>query len=353
MHFASDNWASVAPEVADALAAAAAAGRAPAYGGDETTARAAARLAAFFEREATVLFTATGTAANAIALAATAAPGGVAFCHRDAHVLADEANAPGFFAHGLRLDPIDGARGRIAPDGLAERLAAYPAGAIRHGRPVALTLTQVTEVGTVYRPDDVAALAETAHAHGLAVHMDGARLCNALAFLDAAPADLTWRAGVDILSLGFTKLGAWCAEAVVVFDERLARDLVLRRKQAGQEFSKMRFAAAQFVALLEGEAWRRHARHANAMAAALGEAAVATGRAARAWPCESNEVFLRLERGLADRLLAGGARFAPWDTPGIAPGDRAGPGEGIYRFVTDLFTREDEIAAFAERLRAA
>lgn len=353
MHFASDNWAAVAPEVADALAAAARAGRAAAYGGDETTARAEALVRDFFGREATVLFTATGTASNAIALAALAGPGAVAFCHAGAHVLLDEANAPHFHAPGLRLDPVEGARGKFDAAALADKLAAYPAGAIRHGRPVAVTLTQASEVGTAWTAEEIGAVCEVAKGRGLAVHLDGARLCNAVAFLGCAPADVTWKAGVDVVSFGLTKLGAWCAEAIVAFRTDLAEDLVLRRKQSGQEFSKMRFAAAQFAALLEGNAWRTHAEHANRMAARLAQAAVATGRAALAWPAGSNEVFLRMDLAVAERLRAAGALFAPWDTPGIAPADRAGPGEGIFRFVADLFTTEEEIAALAESLAAA
>ncbi len=356
MEFASDNWAPPVPEVAAALTRFGG-GRAPAYGGDDATAEAARLLARFLDREddpPAVLFTATGTAANALSLAAANRPAGVVLCHADAHVAADEAGAPGFFAHGLRLEPIAGPRGLIPPEALAAHLDAFTDGNRLHrGRPVALSLTQATESGTAYTPDAVRRLSELASARGCLVHMDGARFANAVVHLGVSPADVTWRAGVDLLSLGFTKLGAWCAEAVVAFDRGLADELLFLRKQAGQEFSKMRFLAAQFVGLLEDDAWRRHAAHANAMAARLAEAAGATGRAALAWPSQSNEIFLRMERAVADRVLAAGARFHPWDTPGIDPADRAGPGEGIFRLVCDHATTEAEVDAFAAALAAA
>ena len=353
MHFASDNWAAPVPEVARALAGLAGEGRAQAYGGDATSARAEALLSAFFGRDVTVAFTGTGTASNGIALAALGRPGGIAFCHVDAHVIADEANAPMFFAHGLKLQPVPGARGRMDPAALSEAIARHPPGDYRHGTPVAISLTQVTEVGTCHTLGEIAALTAIARARGLAVHMDGARFANALAFLDVSPADMTWRAGVDVVSLGFTKLGAWCAEAVVAFDDGLREEILVRRKIAGHEFSKMRFAAVQFVAMLEDHAWLRHARHANGMAARFVEAVEATGRARPAWPCQSNEVFLAMDVDLADRLVAAGARFYRWDAEGTVAEDQPVAGEAVYRFVMDHATNEAEIDGFAARLAAA
>lgn len=352
MDFASDNWAGAAPRVMEGLAEAAA-GPAPAYGADAWTARAEAALGRFFGRDVAAFFVATGSAANSLALAHPMRPGGVAFCHADAHVVADEAGAPGFLGGGLALERLPGRHGRIEAAALAERLALYPeAGALRHGRPIALSLTQATESGTCYRADEVRALADIAHGRGMIVHLDGARLASALAFLGAAPAELTWRAGVDVVSLGFTKTGAWCAEAVVFLDPATAGDFAVRRKTAGHLFSKSRLVAAQFLALLEDDHWRELAGHANRMAARLAEGVLATGRARLAWPCESNEVFLHLDRTAAERLRAEGANFYPWSARELAPEDRPAESEELVRLVTSFATGEDEVARFVERLAA-
>jgi threonine aldolase len=217
MIFGSDNWASVTPTVAARLTEAMA-DHAPGYGSDSWTAAAEAAIAAWFEHEVAVFFVATGSAANSLALAHASRPGGVAFCHADAHLAADEAGAPSFLGGGLVLERVPGPLGRIDPDGFREKLALYPEGVVHHGQPVALSITNVTEYGTCYAPAEVAALAGIAKARGMSVHMDGARFANALAHLGCSPADLTWRAGVDALSLGFTKAGCGCAEAVGFFD---------------------------------------------------------------------------------------------------------------------------------------
>ena len=349
MIFASDNWASVTPAVAGKLAAAMA-DMAPGYGADRWTAAAEAAIAEWFEHDVAVFFVATGSAANSLALAHASRPGGVAFCHADAHLAADEAGAPSFLGGGLVVERLPGALGRIDAEAFRERLALYPDGVVHHGQPVALSITNVTEYGTCYTPAEVAALAEIAKRRGLTVHMDGARFANALAFLGSTPADLTWRAGVDVLSLGFTKAGCWCAEAVVFFGAGRATDFAYRRKAAGHLFSKSRFVAAQFLAMLEGDHWREVAGRANRLAAELGERVAATGRGQPAWPSESNEVFLHLDAAAAQRLRGEGAAFYGWAARELRTADRPPAGRELGRFVLSFASTEADIAAFAERL---
>jgi threonine aldolase len=216
VNFSSDNVAGIAPEILEAIARAND-GRVPSYGADEITAGLEARFAELFEHEVRVFPVATGTAANALALASMVPSWGVVFAHAEAHVEVDECGAPEFFSGGAKLALLPGQDGRIDPAALAARLPGG-IGVVHHAQPAALTLTQATEAGTVYRPYEIAELAALAHRHGLAVHMDGARFGNAVARLGVAPADLSWRSGVDVLSFGATKNGAMAAEAVVFFD---------------------------------------------------------------------------------------------------------------------------------------
>lgn len=345
--FGSDNWAGASDRVMAVLAEANA-GPAPAYGADEWTARARSLLSSMFEREVTVYFVATGSAANALALAAYARPGGVVFCHEDAHIARDEAGAPGLFAPQM-LDPLDGRAGRIDPEHLTERLGHYAPGSVHGGRPVSISLTNVNEIGQCYAPADVAGLAEIAKSRGMAVHMDGARFANALAYLGASPADLTWRAGVDILSLGLTKTGGWCAEAVVLFDTGLAQDTAFRHKQAAMLFSKNRFAAAQFCALLEDGHALQLAEHANRMAATLADRLADAG-APPVFPPQSNEVFTFLTNAAANRLGAAGIAAYPWDTRSAylpVPPDKE---MTLHRFVASYRTTEADVDALATAL---
>ncbi len=238
MRFYSDNTATTSPEILAAIAAANDGAVVP-YGDDPWTQRLDAVLGAFFGTEVRAFAVTTGTAANALALATLSPPYGAIFAHREAHIVTDECGAPGFFSGGAQLALLEGEHGRLTPDILAAALAARPVDV--HGvQPAALSLTQATEVGTVYRPAEVAALSTLARGSALRVHMDGARFANAVAFLDCHPAEVTWRAGVDVLSFGATKNGALGAEVVVFFDTALVRDFELRRKRAGHLPSKSR-----------------------------------------------------------------------------------------------------------------
>ena len=291
--FRSDNVAGAAPEVVDALALAAR-GTAAAYGGDDWTERLKAQVAALFETEVAVFPVATGTAANSLALASMTPPFGAVYCHEEAHINVDECGAPELFTGGAKLVGLKGAAGKLTPDALDSSLAGAGIGVVHRVQPAALSLSQATEAGTVYTPAEVAALAEVANRAGLAVHMDGARFANAVARLGCTPAEMTWKAGVDVLSLGGTKGGCFAAEAVVVFNPALADDLGFLRKRGGHLLSKMRFVSAQMEAWLASGLWLRLARHANAMADRLAAGLAAVPGAEIAFPVEANELFVRL-----------------------------------------------------------
>lgn len=315
MNFHSDNAAGACEAVMRALQEANE-GAAVAYGADPWTAKAQAALNDLFEREVAAFPVATGTAANALALSVLAPPYGKVYCHRFAHIEEDECGAPEFYSGGAKLGLLDGDDGRIAVETLAETLAAAPIGGVHHAQPTAISLTQATECGTLYELDQVAALAEVAHRYGLAVHMDGARCANAVAALGCTPAELTWKAGIDVLSFGATKNGAWAAEAVVFFDPDKAGDFAFRRKRAGHLFSKMRLISAQLVAYCRDNVWLENARHANAQARRLGEGLVAQAGARLAHPLQANEVFVALSDKVAQRMLDGGVGFHGWPTSG-------------------------------------
>ncbi|HEY0283223.1 MAG TPA: beta-eliminating lyase-related protein, partial [Rhizomicrobium sp.] len=209
-------------------------------------------MAELFEHELDAFPVISGTAANALALAALVPPHGAIFCHSESHIAVDECGAPEFFTHGAKLVPLEGENGKLVPETLERALGRFQKGFVHHVQPAALSLTQSTELGTVYRPGEIAALSALAHAHGMTVHMDGARFANALATLGCSPADATWRAGVNAISFGATKNGALGAEAVIFFGSAEARDFEYRRKKAGHLLSKMRFVSAQLDAYLTG-----------------------------------------------------------------------------------------------------
>ncbi len=322
-HFASDNYAGICPEALRALLAANA-GQVRSYGDDEWTLRAADRLRELFETDCDVYFVFNGTAANSLALASLCQPYHSVVCHQLAHVDTDECGAPQFFSNGAKLLAVAGEQGKLTPEAIVDVVTRRTD--IHYPKPKVVTVTQATEVGTVYRPEELRAIADVAHEHGLRVHMDGARFANAVAGLGLSPAALTWRAGVDVLCFGGTKMGLPVGEAVVFFDRRLSEDFAYRCKQAGQLASKMRFLSAPWLGILADGAWLQHAAQANAMARRLAAGlAAATGWVAL-FPVQANGVFVRLpsrvEEGLRARgwlfynfIGAGGARFmCGWDT---------------------------------------
>ena len=327
MNFASDNAAGASPEILAALAAANT-GSAAAYGADAITERLVGRFAELFETDVAVFPVVTGTAANALALATLMPPYGTVFCHEHAHVEEDECGAPEFYTGGAKVVPLAGACGRIAPETLEAAIGRFRVGFEHHTQPAAVSLTQATEWGTVYTADEIGAIAEVARKHDLALQMDGARFANAIASLGAAPADVTWRAGVDALSFGATKNGAMAAEAVVFFDPDRAREFRYRRKRGGHLFSKMRFLSAQLEAYLTDDLWLANAAHANAMAARLAAGLEGVPGARLACPVQANEVFVKLRSEVADGLLQQGYFFHPWPQAG----------ESGYRLVTAFNT---------------
>lgn len=344
MYFASDNWAGVHPDVAAGLSAHAS-GFSGAYGDGALDHAVYRRFNEIFEREVAVFFVATGTAANALSLAAYNKPGGISFCHREAHVIEDECGAPEYFSGGSRLHAVDGQLGRMNPADLEHALQRFAPEFVHSGRPMAVSITQATEAGTVYGLDDISAISELAKRHRLPLHMDGARFANAMVSLDTTPAEMTWKRGVDILSFGGTKNGCWCAEAIVLFDLDRARELAFLRKRAAQLFSKSRFISAQFEAYFRDGLWLGTARHANAMAARLAAAIEDSGKARLAWLPQANEVFAILKRQEAERLQAEGAAFYDWHKPHGFDG-HVSEDEGLYRFVTSFATTAEEVDRF-------
>lgn len=346
MHFASDNWAGTHPRIADNLTRHAQ-GFASAYGTSELDKAVEDRFSAIFEREVAVFFVATGTAANSLALASVAKAGGVSFCHADAHVNADEGGAPEFLTGATRLFGVEGAEGKIDPKALDQAIARFEPASPHHGRAMAVTVTQATEVGTVYSLDELDRLAAIAKSRDLPLHMDGARFANALVALDATPAEMTWKRGVDILSFGGTKNGCWCAEAIVFFNPEMAADLPFIRKRSAQLFSKSRFISAQLEAYLEDDLWLDLARHANSMADRLREGLAAKNTARLAWETTANEVFAVIEKSSADRAREKGAKFYDWQPPhGWLP--LPNENETLVRLVTSFATSEDEVDQFIE-----
>ena len=334
MNFASDNWAGATPAVMAAL------GRhnggvAAGYGADEVTAAVTRRFAEIFETEVEVHFVATGTASNTLSMAALAKPGGMVFCSADAHLHNDEYGATEFTT-GMKLVPVAAAAGLLAPEALEAALARYPQGG-RTGPAVALTLTNASECGTVYGHAEVRALADIARARGMAVHVDGARFANAVAASEATPAELTWKAGVELMSFGGTKNGCLGAEAIVLFQPGRFPDLAVLRQRAGQVVSKARFVAAQFEGYFEDGGWLGTAAHANAMAGRLGEGIRRSNSARLAWQSQANEVFAVLGKDAIARLRAEGARLYEW------PADGVGPDEDCVRLVTSFATTAEEV----------
>lgn len=344
MNLTSDNIAPAHEAVLEALAVA---NRGPArpYGHDDVNARVEAMLGEVFEREVAAFLVATGTAANALSLAQMTPPWGAVIGHAEAHVMHDECGAPEFFTNGAKIVGAPGLDGKLTPATLGALLARDFWTPPTHVTPKALTLSQATEAGTVYRAGEILALCETAKAHNLRVHMDGARFANAVAATGRSPAELTWKAGVEALSFGFTKNGAMAAEAVVLFAPDLIEGLAERRKRGGHTWSKGRFIAAQIEALLAGGLWLDLARTANARAAQLAIGLEARG-VRTAFPVEANEVFVWLPAALSEGLKASGAVYYPWTSEAVAP-ERAGrDGEAMARLIASFATTEAEIGAF-------
>lgn len=306
--YRSDNTGRAAPEILDALIRANS-GTALGYGADEWTARLQERFCELFETTVRVFPVATGTAANALSLASIAPSWGLVFCSAAAHINTAETNAAGFFGGGLKLVPVTGPDGRVDADELGRVLASYPPGQLHRGQPAAVNLTQATDLGAVYRLDEVRAVAEIAKSRGLKLHMDGARFANAVARLQCGPAELSWRSGIDILSFGATKNGGALCDAIVVFNPEIADALAVQLRRAGQVWSKMRFASAQLMAYIENGLWLRLAAASNRAAARIAAGIAGVSGLELMAPVEANELFLELPPGAMDALEADGFQF--------------------------------------------
>lgn len=344
MNFASDNVMGASAPVLDAIIAANA-GPMPAYGADPLTRAVEERLREIFERDVAVFLTATGTGANALALSALVPPYGMAVCHGEAHVIDDECGAPEFFMHGAKLVGLPGEAAKIAP----ATLAAYLDGLSRHEKqmpPRALSISQLTECGTAYGLDEIAALSAIARERGLRVHMDGARFANALVALGASPAEMTWKAGIDVLTFGATKNGCLAAEALLFFDPALAQSMRWLRKRGGHTLSKGRLLSAQFDGYLRNDHWLDNARHANAMADRLAQGLSATPGFRLAFPRGGNEVFVVTTAARAAAMRDKGCVFHDWSAASLPEGAPPASGEIVARLVASFATRPEEVDAF-------
>lgn len=349
MNFASDNTAAIAPGILSALNRANE-GFALGYGNDALTRSIERRIGELFETEVAVFLVPTGTAANALSLAHITPPWGGVLCHEQAHIVTDECGAPEFFGGGIKLIGLPGENAKLTRGAVATAIERYSGHVPHQVNAAALSITQATEGGTLYRVEEIAALAELSHAHGLPVHMDGARFGNALARMNVSLAEATWKAGIDVLSFGATKGGAMAAEAVVFFDPARSAFMGERRKRAGHLLSKHRFLAAQFEGYLEDGYWLALARHANDMADLLADGLRAAG-APIVWPVEANIVFTLLPRALDAKLKAEGATYYVRSNALAGDDVAIGPDQMLVRLVTSFATQRPEIEQFVSLVK--
>jgi len=339
MNFKSDNEAPAHPAIMDALVRANE-GYATAYSEDRFSRKLDARFSEVFDTECRVLPIATGTAANSIAIAEISPPWGAVMCHQLAHIHNDEGGAPEFYSSGAKLVPLNGNHGRLEAQALAEAIDSAGRHGVHNVKPSLVSITQATECGTVYRPDDIRAIAEVIRGRGLALHMDGARFANAVTWLDCHPAEITWKAGVDVLSFGVTKNAAMAAEAIVVFGHpEWLEGMERRRKRGGHLLSKMRYVSAQLLAMLEDDLWLQLAADANARARQLAQGITQSPNAALEWPVEANEVFMRADPDRLQSLKNEGYEFHIW--PGY---------DDLARLVCSWITSEGAITQLLEAL---
>ena len=342
MNFASDNTAGISPSIAAAIVHHSG-GAAMPYGNDDITQRLKQQFNEFFATEVTMFPVATGSAANALALAVVTPPYGAIYCHQESHINMDECGAPEFYTHGAKLVCLEGENGKITAESLAHSLSQAAPGVVHAVQPAAVSLTQATECGTVYSIEEIRAIAQVTRDHGLYLHMDGARFANAVVSLGCSPAEMTWQAGVDILSFGATKNGAMAAEAVVFFNPELVRDFEFRRKRGGHLFSKMRFLSVQLQAYLENDLWRQNAHHANHLAHRLAAGLQEIPGVVLAYPVQGNEVFVHLPDPILEQLKSAGFMFYPW----------SGEELPLVRLVTSFDMPQETVDKFLTVAKAA
>ena len=339
MNFNSDNVYGVHPRIMDAIVAANARLTDVSYCHDDGAKEVEAALSQVFEKNVKVFFVMNGTGANSLALSVLCPPFGGIICHEGAHINTDECNCPELFTGGAKLLTVSGQGNKITPKVIEEKLAQFVHG--EHGaKPSVLSISQATELGTAYTPAEIKALTTLAHQARLKCHMDGARFANALVYLGCTPAEMTWKAGIDVLSFGGTKNGAMILEAVVFFDTGLADDFLYRRKRAGQLLSKGRYLSAQMLAYLKDGLWLENAGRANVLAAEVAAAFEAVNGVRLAAPVEANEVFPIMPRRLFEALQKEGVSFYEWPLNGLSAD------EVCARLVLSFATPQDHVAKF-------
>ena len=340
MNFNSDNVYGVDPKIMDAIVDANKRLTDVSYCHDEGAAQVDAALSKVFEKEVKSFAVMNGTGANSLALSAICPPYGGIFCHEASHINTDECNCPELFTGGAKLIAMTGRHNKLVPPALEALLKNFVHG--EHGpKPAAISLSQVTELGTVYSVEEIRALTKVAKLAGMKSHMDGARFANALVHLGCSPADMTWKAGIDVLSFGGTKNGGMILESVVFFDTTLAENFLRQRKRAGQLLSKGRFLSAQMLAYLKDGLWLKNAKRANGLADELAKQLEAVSGVSLAAPVQANEIFVVVPQRLSDALQAEGALFHEWPMEGLAAG------HVCLRLVLSFATPEADVAKFA------
>ncbi|REG83161.1 threonine aldolase family protein [Marinomonas pollencensis] len=336
--FTSDNIAGASDSVLQAMMDASQGDAIP-YGNDELTAEVTGMLSAFFECDVNVFLVSTGTAANVLSISAMTPPWGSVLCHTESHLLNDESTAPEFYSGGARFVGVGGADAKIDPVQL-KKFVSQKVGDVHSCQPSAVSLSQVSEVGSVYSLEEIKAITDVAKEAHLPVHMDGARFANALVALGCTPAEMTWKAGIDIVSFGATKNGTMSAEAIVVFKPELAKELAFRRKRGGHLHSKMRVLSAQMRAYLTDNLWRQNAEYANGMMALLQEGLKTIPSIKINTPAQANMLFCTLPEGMEEYLLGEGFAFygGRWE-------------KGVVRLVTSFRTPKEGVEAFINAAR--
>lgn len=340
MNFTSDNVAPAHPKILEAILSVNH-GYEPAYGIDSYSDKIQQKLSNVFEKDVSVFLTNTGTASNCLALSSMVKPYEAIYCHRQAHIATDEGNAPEFFTSGAKLVLCDGNNGKIDPESVEGKILEAMNKRALAPKPGGITVTQSTEAGTVYTIDELQTISQLAHRYNLPLHMDGARFANSLVTLNSTPAELTWKQGVDILSFGATKNGTVCAEAIIIFNPKLAENFEYLHKRAGQTLSKARFFSCQILAYLEDDLWLKTASHANIMAQKLASVLM-KHQVKILYPVDANEIFFTVSSDVEDHLRHLGCKFYKWHAT-----------ENIYRFVTSFYTTDQDIQNFDLSLQSA
>ena len=335
--FASDNVAGACPEVLDAIIKANDGDSTP-YGNDQISTELQDKFSKIFEKEVIVFPTASGTAANALALSTMTPSFGNIYCHKLSHINTDECGAPEFYTGGGKLVPLNGINGKITADELNNTIGGK--GIVHHTQPSSVSITQVCESGEVYQLDEIKNISEITHKHNLNIHMDGARFANALVSLDATPAEMTWKSGIDVLSFGATKNGCIAAEAIIFFNKDLVGNIAFLMKRAGHLLSKMRFVSAQLDAYISDDVWLRNARHANKMGKKLSEGLNNHSDIKLAYPTEANEVFATFPRNKIEHLNSKGYKMNEDELDGKA-----------VRLVTAWNTKDSDVDELIETLK--